>query len=130
MKWSIGWLCVGVATVVGMLCIPRIAAASGSMGASGGRITFEGTIVEATCAASAASIGADALMPSSSIATPHRFACNSARTSADSGRFYSLTVVNLDAATINHDRVLDYFAGYMKAAGNEATARLVTQTFE
>lgn len=128
MKWSIGWLCVGVVGVVGMLCIPRVAAASE---AASGRITFTGAIVEATCAASAASIGTDASMPSSRFAMPRRFACGSAQASADSGRFYSLTVVNLDAATINHDRVLDYFAGYMKTmSNNETAARLVTQTFE
>lgn len=128
MKWSISWLWVGV-TVVGMLGIPRIAAASGSLIASGGRITFTGAIVEPTCAAS---IGAVASVLASHGATPHRFGCNMAvRPTANSNQFYSLTVVNLDAATINHDRVLEYFAGYVKAAGNSgAEAKLVTQTFE
>lgn len=120
MKCLVNWMWVNVA-VAGMLCIPRMAAADG-------RITFTGAIVEATCTAS---IDADTLMPGGHTATPHRFQCGATQTAAGSGRFYSLTVVNLDAATIDDDRVLNYFAGYMKVAdGNEATAKLVTQTFE
>lgn len=131
MKWSIGWLCVGVATVIGMLCIPRVAAASEALSVSDGRITFTGRIVEATCAASAVNISAGASMPAGRVVTPHRFACDGTQATTNSGRFYSLTVDNLDVATIDHDRVLEYFAGYVTAAGNGSrTAKLVTQTFE
>jgi hypothetical protein len=130
MKWSVSSILMS-ATVVGMLCIPRIAAASGSIDASGGRITFTGAIVEPTCSVSAANIDAAAMRPAKSGAAQHRFVCGAARTTEDSAQLYSLTVVSLDAATINHDRVLDYFAGYVKAAGNnEAVPKLVTQSFE
>jgi type 1 fimbria pilin len=130
MKWSISSLLMS-ATVVGMLCIPRVAAASGSIDASGGRITFTGAIVEPTCAATAAVVNAVTSVPESRRATQSRFECATARTTVDSGQPYSLTVARLDVATINHDRVLEYFVGYVKATGgSEAEAKLVTQTFE
>lgn len=129
MKSSISLLLVSIA-IVGMLSMPCLATAGG-VEASGGRISFMGAIVEPTCSASVASIDTVASMSTSHNVTPLRFACGTARTATDSSQFYSLTVVDLDAATINHDRVLDYFAGYVKAAGNNmAAAKLVTQTFE
>ena len=130
MKWSSCSLLMGVA-LVGMLCIPRAAAASGSIDALGGRITFTGAIVEPTCSASAAAIDAVASMRASRDATQSRFECGTTQRTVDSGQHYSLAVASLDGATINHDRVLEYFVGYLKAAGNNAaTAKLVTQTFE
>jgi hypothetical protein len=123
-------LLVGVA-LIGMLCMPRVAAASGSIDASGGRITFSGAIVEPTCSVSTAAIDAVASLRASRDATQSRFGCSTAQRTVDSGRHYSLAVASLDVATINHDRVLEYFAGYVKAAGNsDAEAKLVTQTFE
>jgi hypothetical protein len=129
MKSSISLLLVSIA-IVGMLNMPCLATAGG-VEASVGRISFMGAIVEPTCSASVASIDTVASIATSHNVTPLRFACGTARTATDSSQFYSLTVVDLDAATINHDRVLDYFAGYVKAAGNNmAAAKLVTQTFE
>ena len=129
MKWSISSLLMSAA-VVGMLCIPRVAAASGSLDAAGGRITFTGAVVEPTCSVNVLGTDTVASTPASHDAVQHRFRCG-ARATVESGQFYSLTVVALDAVTSHHDRVLDYFAGYLKAAGNSgATAKLVTQTFE
>jgi hypothetical protein len=130
MKRLNGSLLVGVA-LIGMLCTPRTAAANGSMDASGGRITFTGAIVEPTCSVSTAAIDAVASMRASRDATQSRFECSAAQRTVDSGQHYSLTVASLDVATINHDRVLEYFVGYVKAAGNsDAEAKLVTQTYE
>jgi len=134
MKSSISLLLVSIA-IVGMLSMPCLATAGG-VEASGGRISFMGAIVEPTCSASVASIDTVASISTSHNVTPLRFACGTARTATDSSQFYSLTVVDLDAATINHDRVLDYFAGYVKAAdsrdkaGKRVTPILVTQTYE
>lgn len=130
MKWSISSIVMS-AVVVGMLCIPRVAAASGSLDASGGRITFTGAIVEPTCSVNAEVTDTVASMPASHEALQRRFRCGSAQSAVESGQFYSLTVVRLDAAATNHDRVLEYFAGYLKTTGsNEATAKLFTRTFE
>jgi type 1 fimbria pilin len=123
-KWS-SLLWAGV-TLVGMLCIPGMAAASESPMASGGRITFTGLIVEPTCTPS---IDANALMPADHGAATHRVECGGSQDALHSGRFYSLTVVDLEAATIDHDRVLEYFSGYVRAAG-DISAKLVTQTYE
>jgi type 1 fimbria pilin len=123
-KWS-SLLCVGI-TLVGMLCIPGMAAASESSMAPGGRITFTGLIVEPTCTAS---IDVNALMPADHGATPSRVECGGSQNALHSGRFYSLTVVDLESATIDRDRVLEYFSGYVRAAGN-ISAKLVTQTYE
>ena len=124
-----------LAIAIGMLCIPWITAGSESA-AAGGRISFVGAIVEPTCSASTVSIGSIVGMPTSDTAVRRRFACGNPGITSDSGRFYSLAVANLDAVTINHDRMLEYFADYMKAAGNsEKTAKravpvLITQTYE
>ena len=129
MNWSISSLVVGIA-VIGLSCMQCLVRAN-EVEASGGRITFTGAIVEPTCSASVASIDTAASISTSGNATPQRFACGIAHGTADSNKFYSMTVVDLDATAVNHDPVLDYFVGYVKAAGdNMASAKLVTQTFE
>jgi hypothetical protein len=127
MKWSISSLLMSAA-VVGMLCIPRVAAASGSIDASGGRITFTGAIVEPTCGVSTEHI-ATMIANASTQNLSHRIACAvpNARTSA--APIYAVTVAQLTGS--EPDRVLQYFNNYVKAAqANASGPVLVTQTYE
>ena len=117
-------------TVLAGCALAMIFGASSAKAASG-RIVFSGAVVEPTCSVSDARIDATASPQSSHGSAPRRFACGSADTPADAGRAYALTEVSLDAAVTAHDRLLNYFAGYLNAAGiGGAEAKLVTQTFE
>jgi hypothetical protein len=127
MKWSVSSLLMG-ATVVGMLCIPRVAAASGSLDASGGRITFTGAIVEPTCSVSTEHI-------TTMIANPaiqnqsRRMVCTVPNALTSPAQIYAVTVVRLTGS--EPDRVLQYFNNYVKAAqANASGPVLVTQTYE
>ena len=129
MTWSISGWWVSV-IVVGMLCIP-LAAAANEAGTESGRITFVGTVVEPTCSATIATMGAVASIPASPDARQHRLTCDAAGMNAGFRGSYALTVVTLDESTIGGDRVLEYFADYVNAAGNtEAKPMLVTQVFD
>ena len=124
MKWSGRLLWVSV-TVVGMLCIPWMAAASGSSTASGGRIAFTGAIVEPTCG-----VAAEGPQVSSAKQTqPYRTSCTTPNGRAVASRIYVMTVVRLSGAA--PDRVLKYFDNYVKAIGRDAKDPvLVTQIYE
>jgi type 1 fimbria pilin len=124
MKWSISWLLMS-ATVVGMLCIPRGAAASGSIDASVGRITFTGAVVEPTCGASTGRIATWVAVASES-GQPHLDACSKLDAVATTSQIYSVTVIHLSNAET--DRVLRYFSDYVKA--NREDPVLITQAYE
>ena len=117
-------------TVLAGCALAMLFGASNAKAASG-RIMFSGAVVEPTCSVSDARIDATASPQSNHGSAPRRFACGSTDTAADAGRAYALTEVSLDAVVTAHDRLLDYFAGYLNAAGiSGAEAKLVTQTFE
>jgi hypothetical protein len=127
MKWSVSSLLMSAA-VVGMPCIPRIAAASGSIEASGGRITFTGAIVEPTCGVSTEHI-ATMVANSSTQNLSRRIACTVANALTSAAPIYAVTVVKLTGS--EPDRVLQYFNKYVKASqANASGPVLVTQTYE
>lgn len=99
-----------------------------------GTITFSGAVVEPTCSLSPADIDLAASIHEGHRPEPERFGCKitgQAQQTTSSSRLYSLRVVALDAPTINHDRVLEYFANYVKAQDSSgAPAKLVVQTFQ
>lgn len=126
MKWSSSLLLLGVAAV-GMLCIPRVAAAGGSTGVSGGRITFRGAIVEPTC--SMATVSVTTLVLATGQNRPHRVKCAGPDTGFLAPPIYTLTVAPLSSSTA--DRVLKYFDTYVKASQPDAAdPLLLTQTYE
>jgi len=95
--------------------------------AASGRIAFSGAIVAPTCAASEAHIGAVALGQNK---TSGWLVCGNPATATDAGRVYSVTVASLGTSSTS-DRLLNYFTGYVNAAGiGPANPKLVTQTFE
>ncbi|MFZ0871322.1 MAG: hypothetical protein WAM90_11430 [Rhodanobacter sp.] len=126
MKWSISSLLMSAA-VVGMLCIPRVAAASGSIDAAGGRITFTGAIVESTCGVTAENVAI--LATGAPAQNPLHATCTGANAAAVAPQVYRVSVVRLsDSVT---DRVLKYFDNYVKASGPDAKDPvLVTQIYE
>jgi len=96
-----------------------------------GRIVFSGAVVEPTCSVDDARIGAMALPQPGHGLVPARFACGTSNAAAGAARSYSLAVVSLDATTIAHNRLLDYFASYANARGvAQPNAKLVIQTFD
>jgi hypothetical protein len=127
MKWSSSLLLLSVAAV-GMLCIPRVAAASGSAGVLGGRMTFTGAIVEPTCAVQAASV--ETLVARSSVQHRlNRVTCAGPDIAAITPQIYSLSVVRL--SSLEADRVLKYFETYVKASRPDAAEPvLLTETYE
>lgn len=90
--------------------------------AEGGRIAFQGAVVEPTCAVETAPAGRPADERS-----PMRLACG--QTSTDPGRSYSRTMVDLDATVAASDRLLNYFAGYANAPGGRQ-AKLIVRTYD
>jgi type 1 fimbria pilin len=127
MKWSVSSLLMSAA-VVGMLCIPRIAAASGSMESSGGRITFTGAIVESTCGVTAESAATWVTgVPAQN--SLHQATCTGPNAAAVAAQVYRVSVVGLSDS--ESDRVLKYFDNYVKASGPDAKDPvLVTQIYE
>jgi hypothetical protein len=127
MKWSISSLLMS-ATVVGMLCIPRVAAASGSIEATGGRITFTGAIVESTCGVTPEN-AATLVASASAQNLLHQATCAGPNAAAVAPQVYRVSVVRLSDS--EPDRVLKYFDNYVKASGLEARDPvLVTQIYE
>jgi hypothetical protein len=127
MKWSISSMVMSAA-VVGMLCIPRVAAASGSLGASGGTIAFTGSIVEPTCGLTTerAATWASAA-PAQGL--PHPVSCSGSNAVTAAPQRYTVAVVHLSEA--EPDRVLKYFSDYVRAdRANTSSPILVTQTYE
>jgi hypothetical protein len=127
MKWSSSSLWLGVA-VAGMLCIPRAVAAGGSTGASGGRITFRGSIVEPTCGVEAE--GVETLVARASGQNRlYRMNCAGPNAAAAAPQIYNVTIVRLSSSAA--DRVLKYFDTYVKASRPDAVdPLLLTETYE
>lgn len=117
MKWSASMLWMSVA-VVGMLCIPRMSAASG-------RITFSGAVLESTCPTEEVAVAtASRLQPNHAGLNGH-LTCG--QSSADAGRSYSRTVASLNTATVANDRLLSYFSSYAPVASG--TVEMVVRTY-
>lgn len=114
MRGPLGIALAGLAMLVGV----------SSAYAAGGRVVFSGAVVEPTCpAAGLDEVGAY----SRAGAAPQRMSCGN--TATDPGRPYSRVVVDLATANRNHDRLLDYFAGYA-TTGGEAAAKVVIHTYD
>ncbi|MDE2306792.1 MAG: hypothetical protein KGJ97_00720 [Xanthomonadaceae bacterium] len=95
--------------------------------AATGRIAFSGAVVAPTCAAP---IDVSTTVQPGQSQSSGRYVCGSAGAAADAGRSYSVTVASLGPSTTS-DRLLNYFAGYVGAAGiGQANPKLVTQTYE
>ncbi|GGY34440.1 hypothetical protein GCM10008098_29520 [Rhodanobacter panaciterrae] len=111
--------------VVGMLCIPQVSAASESTGAASGRITFTGTIVEATCSATTERI-ATWVAGAPELGQPHLDSCAKSGEAAITSQVYTTTAIHISNAET--DPVLSYFNDYVRAA--EADPILITQVYE
>lgn len=103
--------------------------------ADGGTITFSGAVMAPTCSARTGDIDA--------AASPHRasgtgnalIGCGDARAPGTAGATstssYVLTVEPLESSALSSDRLVAYFSGYVKAAGQPDTRmNLVTQAYE
>lgn len=127
MKWSASWLWMSIA-VVGVLCIPRMSAASESTSAASGRINFTGAIVEPTCGVNIERV-ATWIAAASTRGLPHLDACGRSSAGAGTPQIYTVSVVHLSDA--EPDRVLRYFSDYVRAGHAGAPdPTLVTQTYE
>ncbi len=124
MRCSVNWLWMSV-VVAGMLCIPRVAAAGGSIEASGGRITFTGAVVEPTCGASTERVATWIAVASES-GRPHLDACPKSGAAPIPSQIYAITVIHLSNAET--DRVLRYFSNYVRAGRQDPV--LITQSYE
>jgi hypothetical protein len=131
-----GGIMRGMRLLVSVGCFVVMAMGSSSVRAGGGgtieggTITFVGAVVEPTCSLMSSDmtqiVGAAQALPSlqrsCSVAT-------SAGAAANTARPYSIDVVSLSGG--EPDRVLQYFANYVRAAEPEsAHPVLVTQTYE
>lgn len=114
-------------TLVG--CILAMSFVAQSAKATDGRVMFSGAIVEPTCQVD--QLNPDiARQPVAEARASGRVACAGASgvTSA-MPQAYTLTVAQLSTET--PDRLLRYFAAYVKAGSTDvAAARLVTQTYD
>lgn len=108
------------------------ARAGGGGTIEGGTISFVGSVVEPTCSVAAASADMDRLVSAAQVQQSLQRSCSdsSAPTAmAGSSRPYLVDVVSLSGS--QPDRVLQYFADYVRAAQPEsANPVLVTQTYE
>lgn len=119
-------------TLVSCMLVAAFAAPSLAT-AAGGRIAFSGAIVEPTCGVGSAPMAAITSSPVRGAQVLGRFVCDSGsgRSATAAVQPYALSVVNLASTPLAADRLIGYFAGYMKAAGkSEADLQLVTQTYE
>ncbi|WP_266159229.1 hypothetical protein [Dyella silvatica] len=103
--------------------------------AAGGRIAFSGAIVEPTCGVGSGPMAAIVAAPvrAASAQSLGRFVCDSGagRSATAAVQPYALSVVNIASTPWAADRLIGYFANYVKAAGqNQADLQLVTQTYE
>ncbi|MCX7512606.1 hypothetical protein [Frateuria sp. STR12] len=95
--------------------------------AADGRITFNGMIVETTCAVSVGDMASLATDAGSGAIATSRGSCGQAPAGVHAGSRYELAVTTL-VVDRQADQLLSYFGGYVRASG--ATAHLVTQTYE
>ncbi len=93
--------------------------------ADAGSISFSGAVVEPTCAV-VASDGTPAPQGATD-ARPEVRSCG--RTAGGDGQTYARSVVQLDAASVAHDRLLNYYAGYAGTTGRPGV-RLVVRTYQ
>jgi type 1 fimbria pilin len=121
-----------VSCSVAMMVASTAVRAGGGGTVDSGTITFSGAVVEPTCSAVA---GADDVSVVVGAAQTHQSLqrnCSmpvSAGVPTDAPRPYQVNVVNLSGA--ESDRVLSYFANYVRAAQpGAADPMLVTQTYE
>ncbi|MFC5527348.1 hypothetical protein ACFPPA_16525 [Rhodanobacter ginsengisoli] len=93
--------------------------------AADGRVIFSGAIVEPTC-----HVDQRNLDMASAVPAPSRVACAGASgVTSVAPQAYTLNITHLSTET--PDRLLRYFAGYVKEGGADiAAARLVTQTYD
>ncbi|WP_329742278.1 hypothetical protein [Dyella sp. A6] len=113
-------LAIAACLVSGMLC--AMPAKS-----QGGRITFSGAVVVATCTAPAES----AALSAGAASSVHAFTCGGGVTlaSASNASTYVLSVEHLAPATTVGSPLLHYYAGYL-ASAHVADATMVTRTYE
>ena len=95
-------------------CVVASAPGVPSAYADGGTITFSGAIVVPTSAPDSAAMSS-----------------GHAGVSLTSAPSYTLSVEPLEASTLSSDRLIVYFAGYVRASGKEGSPmQLVTQAYE
>lgn len=95
--------------------------------ADAGSISFSGAVVEPTCTV----VASDGIASpqGAGVARPDLRSCGS--TASDAGQTYTRSVVQLDAASVARDRLLNYYAGYAGAgAAGQPDVRLVVRTYE
>jgi hypothetical protein len=124
MKGRIRWTCVGFAVA--------LALGAPSAYAEGGTITFSGAVVTPTCAADSGRVIALSSGQRNVASSQQRFGCGgSSDASPTSTQSYELSVEPLEASALSSDRLISYFANYVRASAQEDIhMQLVTQAYE
>ena len=107
------------ATVGAVLCAMVVVTASANAHAAGGRITFTGSVVNPTC-------GPAVIQTPAQTVPQHLHRTTCAGTSSPST--YTLQV---EPATAHaRSQLVSYYAGYVRAAGNQEPVWVATQTYD
>jgi hypothetical protein len=118
-----------VSCSVAMMVASTAVRAGGGGTVDSGTITFSGAVVEPTCSAVA---GIRGTVIAATQAQPFQASCSAPASTGDvtqEYRPYQVDVVHLSGA--ESDRVLSYFANYVRAAQpGSADPMLVTQTYD
>lgn len=95
--------------------------------AAGGRIVFSGAVVEPTCPVDGAS--AVRAISTNNGLMQDRLTCG--QTATDLGRSYSRSVISLSEVAVADDRLLGYFAGYVRDdRARDTQAKLIVRVYE
>lgn len=127
------WL-VLVGCSVAMVFAAPVVRAGGGGTIEGGTITFVGAVVEPTCSVVGTAGDLNLVVSAAQTRPSLQRSCSNAATtaataSANVSRPYEVDVVRLSGS--ESDRVLNYFANYVRAAQpGSANPVLVTQTYE
>ncbi|RUL74884.1 hypothetical protein [Dyella choica] len=115
-----------------MALVSLAAKASGGGTIEGGTITFVGAVVEPTCSVAAMPADVNQVVGAAQAHQSMQRSCSdtsAVAAMASASRPYLVDVVSLSGS--QSDRVLQYFANYVRAAQPEsANPVLVTQTYE
>ncbi|MFK2893451.1 hypothetical protein [Dyella flagellata] len=125
-------LLVLVGCCVAMALGSSAAKAGGGGSIEGGTITFTGAVVEPTCSVAAMPADMNLVVSAAQVHQSLQRSCSdtsAAAAVASASRPYLVDVASLSGT--QSDRVLQYFANYVRAAQPEsANPVLVTQTYE
>lgn len=126
------WLVLASCSIAMMFSSSAVRA-GGSGTVESGTISFMGAVVEPTCSIAADPVSLNAVITASGLRSSQPHNClrpaGAGPNATDAARIYQVDVEHLSGA--EPDRVLNYFASYVRAAQTgSADPVLVTQNFE